>query len=127
VGVEVQLHTFLISALDGGEWSVSHPGRFTPRVKAAGTHWIGGWVVPRVGLDAVVRRKRIPSSPFRNLNPGRPKRHHEIQWLVLKTSFSVHWNSHSAGISLDVKQPVPNIKFNRPEKVFKAFKQHSEI
>jgi len=30
VGVEVQLHAFLTSALDGGEWSAPRPGRFTP-------------------------------------------------------------------------------------------------
>jgi hypothetical protein len=30
--------------LDGGEWSVSRPGRFTPRERAPGIHWIGGWV-----------------------------------------------------------------------------------
>jgi hypothetical protein len=30
-GVEVKLHTFLTSALVEGEWSTSHPGRFTPR------------------------------------------------------------------------------------------------
>jgi hypothetical protein len=29
-GVEVKLHAFLTSALDGGEWSASQPGRFTP-------------------------------------------------------------------------------------------------
>jgi hypothetical protein len=45
-GVDVWLHIFLTSALVGGEWSASHPGRFTP-----GTHWIGGWVNPRSGLD----------------------------------------------------------------------------
>jgi len=44
---------FLPSALDGGEWSVSRPCRFTPRERATGTHWIGGWVGPRVVLDAV--------------------------------------------------------------------------
>jgi hypothetical protein len=27
--VEVQLHSFITSALDGGEWSASHRGRFT--------------------------------------------------------------------------------------------------
>jgi hypothetical protein len=26
-------------------------GRFTPRERAPGTHWIGGWVGPRAGLD----------------------------------------------------------------------------
>jgi len=37
--------------------SASRPGRFTPRERAAGTHQIGGWVGPRDGLDAVVKRK----------------------------------------------------------------------
>jgi hypothetical protein len=38
-----------------------------PRERAPGTHWIGGWVVPRAVLDAVVNRK-IPSSR-RESNP----------------------------------------------------------
>jgi hypothetical protein len=50
----------LTSALDGGEWSALRPGRFTPRERAPGTHWIGGWVDPRAILDPVVKRK-IPS------------------------------------------------------------------
>jgi hypothetical protein len=44
-----------------------HSGRFTPRERAPGTHWIGGWVGPRARLDAVVKRK-IPS-PYRDSNP----------------------------------------------------------
>jgi hypothetical protein len=28
-------------ALDGGEWSASRPGRFTPEERAHGAHWIG--------------------------------------------------------------------------------------
>jgi hypothetical protein len=43
-GVDLQTHVFLTSALVGGEWSVSRPGRFTPGEKAPSTHWIGGWV-----------------------------------------------------------------------------------
>jgi hypothetical protein len=35
--------------------------------RAPGTHWIGGWVGPRAGLDAVMKRK-IPS-PRRESNP----------------------------------------------------------
>jgi hypothetical protein len=60
----------LTSALDGGEWSASRPGRFTPRERAPGTHWIGGLVGPRAVLDAVVKRK-IPS-PRRDSNPITP-------------------------------------------------------
>jgi hypothetical protein len=38
---------FLTSALVGGQWSASRPGRFTPGERAPGTHWIGGWVDPQ--------------------------------------------------------------------------------
>jgi len=41
-GMELSRHTFLTSALDGGEWSVSRSGRFTPSERTVGTHWIGG-------------------------------------------------------------------------------------
>jgi hypothetical protein len=50
----------LTSALDGGEWSASCPGRFTPKERAPGTHWIGGSVGPRAVLHAVAKKK-IPS------------------------------------------------------------------
>jgi hypothetical protein len=60
----------LTSALDGGEWSASHLGRFTPRERAPGTHWIGAWVGPRAVMDAVVKRK-IPG-PRRGSNPRTP-------------------------------------------------------
>jgi hypothetical protein len=32
--MEVQLHAFLTLVLDGGEWTVSRRGRFTPRAKS---------------------------------------------------------------------------------------------
>jgi hypothetical protein len=56
-GVDVQIHIFLTSALVRGEWSASRPGRFTPEERAPGTHWIGGWVNPRAGLDDVEKWK----------------------------------------------------------------------
>jgi hypothetical protein len=60
----------LTSALDGDEWLGSRPGRFTPRERAPGAQWRGGWVDPRAALDAVVKRK-IPS-PRRESNPRTP-------------------------------------------------------
>jgi hypothetical protein len=57
----------LTSALDGCEWSASHPGGFNPREGAPGTHWIGGWVGPRASLDVVVKRET--PSPRRKSNP----------------------------------------------------------
>jgi hypothetical protein len=50
-GVDVYTHVFLTLALVGVEWSVSRLDRFTPGERAPCTHWIGGWVGPRAGLD----------------------------------------------------------------------------
>jgi hypothetical protein len=38
-------------------WSASLPARFTPRERTLDTHWIEGWVGPKAGMDAVVKRK----------------------------------------------------------------------
>jgi hypothetical protein len=43
---------------------------FTPRERAPGIYWIGGWVGPRAILDVVVKRK-IPS-PHQESNPRIP-------------------------------------------------------
>jgi len=40
---------------------------FTSGERAPGTHWIGGWVDPRVDMDAV--RKRKIGAPSGNLTP----------------------------------------------------------
>jgi hypothetical protein len=48
---------FLALALDRGEWSDSRPGRFILGENVAGAHWIGGWMDPGFGLDAVEERK----------------------------------------------------------------------
>jgi hypothetical protein len=71
-GVEVELHAFLTSALDGGDWSASRPGHFTRRERTSGTHWI------EAGLVAGVKRKfpaltgiRTPDHPTRS-----PALHH---------------------------------------------------
>jgi hypothetical protein len=41
-GVDVQIHAFLTPAADGGDWTASRCGRFTPGERAHGTHWTGG-------------------------------------------------------------------------------------
>jgi hypothetical protein len=46
-GVDVKTHIFLISALAGGEWLASRPGRFTPGERARCTSWVDC----RAGLD----------------------------------------------------------------------------
>jgi hypothetical protein len=53
--VEVQLHTILTLAL------------LYPQGKNVVTYWTGGWVGPRAGMNAVVKRKTLSSHA---LNPG---------------------------------------------------------
>jgi hypothetical protein len=60
---------FSTSALDGGECSTSRPGHFIFGERVPGTHWIGSWVVPRAGLDAVEYRKILL---LLGMNPGKP-------------------------------------------------------
>jgi hypothetical protein len=65
--VEIYLHTFFYLGTRWGEWSASCPGHFTPRERAPGIHWIGGWVGLRAGPDMVV--KRTIFSPYQDWNP----------------------------------------------------------
>jgi len=51
------------------EWSGSRAGRFTLGEQAPVTRWIGGWMGPRIGLDAVAKKRK--SCLCRELNPGR--------------------------------------------------------
>jgi hypothetical protein len=41
--------------LYGGEWSASRSGHFIHGERAAGIHWIGGWVGLRACVDVVTR------------------------------------------------------------------------
>jgi hypothetical protein len=67
----ISFYSFLISTLDRGEWSASHPGRaFTPEEGTPGTRCTGGWVGPRAGLDTEARVKFL--CPRRGSNPDRP-------------------------------------------------------
>jgi hypothetical protein len=73
-GVDKYNHVFLTSALVGGEWSVL----LYTRERAAGTHWIGGWVDPRAGLDDKENGKFL-TLPELELRPfSRPTRSQSI-------------------------------------------------
>jgi hypothetical protein len=53
--MEVQPHTFLISALAGGEWCMPLP--LYRRESTSGALWIGGWLASRASLDVMAKRK----------------------------------------------------------------------
>jgi hypothetical protein len=59
-GVNVKIHVFLTLALVGDEKSALHPSHFIPRERALNTHWVGGWMGPRIGLDDIESRKILP-------------------------------------------------------------------
>jgi len=43
----------MTATLEGGEWSAARPGHTLPRERS-GTHFTGGWVGLRVGLDGQI-------------------------------------------------------------------------
>ena len=65
----------MTAALEGGEWSAARPGRILP-LRRVGTHFTGGWVGPRVGLDG-----RKISTPHRDSIPDRPARSQSLYRL----------------------------------------------
>jgi len=53
----------MTAALEGGEWSATRPAALYPWERP-GTHFAGGWVGPRAGLDG----RKISSPP--GFDPG---------------------------------------------------------
>jgi hypothetical protein len=80
-GVDLYIHIFLTSALVGGEWLVSLPDRFTPGERAPGTHWTGGWVDPRDGLDDLEKKKFLSLSGLEVCPLCRPARSQSLYRL----------------------------------------------
>jgi hypothetical protein len=80
-GMDVEIHVFLTSALIGGEWSASGPGRFTLGQRALGIHWIRDLVGPRAGLDDVENRKLLTLSRLELRPLGRPARSQSLYRL----------------------------------------------
>jgi hypothetical protein len=82
----VDIHGSLTSALVGGEWSASRPGRFTSGERETGTHWIGGCVGPRAGLHAA--GKILDPTGTRTPVPlGRPAHSQSLYRLRYRNSY----------------------------------------
>jgi hypothetical protein len=88
-GVDLQTQVFLTSKLVGGEWSTSRPGRFTPGERAPGTHWIGGWVDRRAGLDDMETWKFLTLPGLELLPLGRPASSQSLYRLRYPGSFEL--------------------------------------
>lgn len=86
--------SFLTSALGECEWPASRPGRFNAEKRAIDTYWIGMWLGPGAGLDAVEKRNllTLPGIEFRLLSPSR------ILVTVLTKVFEVEHSVRAHGI-----------------------------
>jgi hypothetical protein len=59
----------------------SRTSHFLPGEMALGSHWLGGWLGPRTGLEDVEERKYLPL-PGLELRPlGRPARSQSLYRL----------------------------------------------
>jgi hypothetical protein len=99
--------------------SVTPRPRFTPGERTPGTHWIGGWVGPRAGLDAGARRKIL--CPCRGSNPDRPARSQTLYCLSYRGSIilriSNDWLIYSRFINVfKLHYAAPTIKMNKKDK-----------
>jgi hypothetical protein len=65
------------------------PATLPAGVMVPGTHWIGGWVGPRGGLDAVEKRKLLKLSGFEP-RPSSPS----LYWLSYSGPYNVHQALH---------------------------------
>jgi hypothetical protein len=82
-GVNLYIHIFLTSTLVAGEWSATCTDRHTPGDKTPGTHWIGYWVGPRVGLDDVEKRQFLTLTGLEHRALGLPARSQSLYRLLL--------------------------------------------
>jgi hypothetical protein len=80
---------FLDLSIVAGEWSASRHGCFTPWERAHGTHWIGGWVGPRAGLDDMEKWKFLTLTGIELRHVGRPARTQSLYRLRCRGSSSL--------------------------------------
>jgi hypothetical protein len=89
-GVVVYINIFEASALAGGEWSASRPGRYTPGERSPDTHWIGGWVDPRTGLDDEKKRKFLTLPGLER--PARNQSRYRLRYSGCSQKLYAHFN-----------------------------------
>jgi hypothetical protein len=59
------------------------PVHFTPRERAPGTHWIGGWVGPKASLNTVAKREKFLPLLELKSQTWTPLSSHCNDWAIL--------------------------------------------
>jgi hypothetical protein len=72
-------YSFMTSALDGVSGQRHESSALYTQGRAPGTHWAGGWLGLRSGLDTEARRKIL--CLFLGSNPGHPAYSQTLYWL----------------------------------------------
>jgi hypothetical protein len=81
-------YSFTASALEGGGWSASRPGRFTP-----GTHCIlqeTRWSPEPVWTQRLQEKSSLPPPGIEPRSPGRPVRSQTLYWLSYPGSMHIY-------------------------------------
>jgi hypothetical protein len=92
---------FLDLGISLGEWSASSPFRFYHRERARGTHFIGGWVDPRAGLDDMDKSTLFyPTGTRTPVPPGPPARSQSLYRLIYLGSYTYQYEGINVKLSL---------------------------
>jgi hypothetical protein len=86
-------YSFSTSAIDGGEWSASRPGRALPPGKGPPVPIVqeAGWPQSRSGHRGY-RKSPLPPPGIEPRSPGRPARSQTLYWLSYPDNRQIHYN-----------------------------------
>jgi hypothetical protein len=90
------------------------PAALYPRERTPGTHWTGGCLGPRSGLDAKTRRKIL--CLCRGLNPGHPVHRHYTDWAIpAPPNIFIEYHCTALVLSKIVAPPAASTHHTTPE------------
>jgi hypothetical protein len=108
-----------------------------PRKISPGTHWVGGWVGPRAGLDAVSKRKipspRWESNPDHQIAQPVVSRHTDWAIPASTNTFMGFQIPHACYMSRPCHWPVhdtffiPKIKDSLPQKYQRGWTENHHV
>jgi hypothetical protein len=110
-GVEAQLHHSWLRHYMEVSGKLHPP---PPRERALGTRWVGGWVGPRAGLDAVTKKPSF----CREMNPGRTAvARRYTDWVISIPAHAItfinHWYNPNSKCSLDVRAVHDTVHYQK--------------